>query len=137
MGQVWEERLKVLGVQRVLPSPYHPEGNTINERSHHLMNNMLRTYLYLEGNPVAQWFDKILAIMLTLNSMSHHPHGYSASMIATGRENTLPLDLITGTNPSEGEEDPTAYVSGILKKLREVHQRVAPTVAPTRLNSYK
>ena len=41
MGQVWEELLKVLGVQRVLTLPYHPEGNTINEQCHRTMNNML------------------------------------------------------------------------------------------------
>ena len=49
MGQVWEEILKVLGIQRVLTSPYHPEGNAINEHSHHMMNNMFCVYLYLDG----------------------------------------------------------------------------------------
>ena len=85
-GQVWDELLRTLGAQRVLTSPYHLEGNAINERSHCTMNNMLRDYLYTEGNPIPKWVDKIPAVMLTLNSMPHQPHGYSTSMVATGRE---------------------------------------------------
>ena len=76
-GRVWEELL-----------PYHPEGNAINEQSHRTMN-MLHAYFYLEDTPAPCWVDKIPAIMLTLKSMPHQPHGYSASMIATGQENTL------------------------------------------------
>ena len=36
------------GIQQVLTSPYHPEGNAINERSHRTLNNMLCARL-LEG----------------------------------------------------------------------------------------
>ena len=86
------------------------------------MNNMLRVYLYLEDNPIPRWIDKMLAIMLTLNSMPHQPHGYSVSMIATSHEKKLPPNLITGLNLSEAEEDPSAYVGGIFQKSREVYQ---------------
>ena len=80
------------GDQRLLTSPYHPEGNSINERSHRTLNNMLRARL-LEGVPSRHWVDKIPGIMLALNAMVHEPHGFLASMIATGREPTLPPDL--------------------------------------------
>ena len=46
----------------------------------------------------------------------------------------LPPGLITSVNPSEGEEDPSAYVSGIQERLREVHQQVSPTTVPTFFN---
>ena len=58
-------------------------------------------------------------------------------MIAMRQENTLLPDLVKGANPSEGMGDPSAYVSGVLEKLREVHQRVAPTAAPTHPNPYQ
>ena len=122
---------KALGIQRVLTSSYYPEGYAINERSHRTMNKMLCAYLYCEGISVPHWVYKIPAIMLTLNSMPHQPHGYSASMIATGRENLLPPDLVTGENPSKGVEDLSAYVSGVVEKFREVHQQVPPNAAPT------
>ena len=136
-GQVWDKLLRTLGVQRVLTSPYHAESNTINERSHSTMNNMLRAYLYMDGNHFPKWVNKIPAIMLTLNSMLHQPHWYSASMVATGRKTTLPPDLVTGANPAEAEEDHSAYVSEIQERLREVLWRVAPTSAPTHPNPYE
>ena len=49
VSEVWGKLLRSLGVQRVLTSPYHPEGNAINERSHRTLNNMLCARL-LEGS---------------------------------------------------------------------------------------
>ena len=45
LGDVWGKLTRSLGIQRDLTSPYHPEGNSINERSHWTMNNMLRARL--------------------------------------------------------------------------------------------
>ena len=41
VGEIWGKLMHSLGVQRLLTSPYHPEGNSINERSHRTINNML------------------------------------------------------------------------------------------------
>ena len=46
VGEVWGKLTRSLGIQRLLTSPYHPEGNSINERSHRTMNNMLRVRLF-------------------------------------------------------------------------------------------
>ena len=45
VGDVWGKLMRSLGVQHVLTSPYHPEGNAINEQSHRTMGNMLRARL--------------------------------------------------------------------------------------------
>ena len=92
VGEVWGKLTRSLGIQRLLTSPYHPEGNSINERSHRTMNNMLRARL-LRDLPSRKWVVEIPGIMLALNAMVHEPHGFSASMIATGREPSLPPDL--------------------------------------------
>ena len=83
VGEIWGKLLRSLGIQRVQTSPYHSEGNTINERSHRTLNNMLHAQL-LEGTSSKAWVEKVPGIMLTLNAMSHEPHGFSASMVATG-----------------------------------------------------
>ena len=94
ISATWTKLLRSLGIQQVLASSYHPEGNAINERSHRTLNNMLRARL-LEGPSAKAWLDKVPGIMLTLNTMPHEPHGFSASMIATSHEPTLPPDLIS------------------------------------------
>ena len=92
VGEVWEKLTRSLGIQQLLTSPYHPEGNFINEQSHRTINNMRRARL-LDDTPSRTWVDKIPGIMLSLNAMAHEPHGFLASMISTGREPTLPPDL--------------------------------------------
>ena len=75
VGEVWASLTCSLGIQRLPTSPYHPKGNSINERSHRTINNMLRARL-LEGVPSRHWVDKIPGIMLALNAMVHEPHDF-------------------------------------------------------------
>ena len=105
ISAIWTKLLRSLGIQQVLTSPYHPEGNTINERSHRVLNNMLRAGL-LEGPSAKAWVDKVPGIMLTLNAMPHEPHGFSVSMIATGRKPTLPPDLTLMPAPPQPPTTP-------------------------------
>ena len=136
VGEVWGKLTRSLGIQRLLTSPYHPEGNSINERSHRTINNMLRARL-LDGTPSRTWVDKIPGIMLALNAMAHEPHGFSASMISTGRENTLPPDLESNACASPFLDDPAAYVDVLKQRLSPTHQQMAPPPAPAATNPYR
>ena len=135
VGDVWGKLTHSLGIQRVLTSPYHPEGNSINERSHRTMNNMLRARL-LRDLPSRKWVIEILGIMLALNAMVHEPHGFSASMIATGREPSLPPDVEEDACASPSTEDPVAYVEMIRQRLHLTHQQMTPPPAPVAINPY-
>ena len=136
VGEVWNKLTRSLGIQRLLTSPYHPEDNSINERSHRTINNMLRARL-LDGVPSRTWVDKIPCIMLTLNAMAHEPHCFSASMVATGREPTLPPDLEGDACTSPSLEDPTSYVEAVKKLLTLTHQQMTPPLAPVATNQYR
>ena len=80
--------------------------------------------------------DKIPGIMLALNAMAHEPHGFSASMIATGREPTLPPDLESNACASPSLDDPAAYVEALKQRLSLTHQQMAPPPAPAATNPY-
>ena len=136
MGEIWGKLMRSLGVQWLLTSPYHPEGNSINERSHRTINNMLRARL-LDGASSRAWVEKILSIMLALKAMVHEPHGFSASMIATGREPTLPPDLESDACASPSLDDPTAYVEVLRKRISLTHQQMTPPPAPAATNPYQ
>ena len=135
VGEVWGKLTRSLGIQRLLTSPYHPEGNSINERSHRTMNNMLRARL-LRDLPSRKWVTEIPGIMLALNAMVHEPHGFSASMIATGREPALPPDLEGDACASPSLEDPVAYVDMVRQHLALTHQQMTPPPAPVAINPY-
>ena len=131
ISPIWTKLLRSLEIQQVLTLPYHPEGNAINERSHRTLNNMLRARL-LKGPSAKAWVDKVPGIMLTLNVMPHEPHGFSASMIATGREPTLPPDLTSDASPSPAAKGLAAYIETIQQRLQLTHQQMAtPPTAPT------
>ena len=136
ISEIWTKLLHSLGIQQVLTSPYHPEGNAINERSHRTLNNMLRARL-LDGSSSKAWVDKVPGIMLTLNAMPHEPHGFSASMIATGREPTLPPDDHLDAHPSPSVDDPSKYVEAITQRLQLTHQQMASPSPPPVANPYQ
>ena len=136
VGEIWGKFMRSLGVQRVLTSPYHPEGNAINERSHRTMNNMLRAPL-LEGTSSKAWVEKVPGFMLALNAMAHEPHGFSASMVATGREPTLPPDLQKNAFASPSLDDPADYVEVLRQRLSMTHQQMTAPPPPTSANPYQ
>ena len=74
--------------------------------------------------------------MLALNAMVHELHGFSASMIATGREPTLPPDLEGDACASPSVEDPVAYVDMVRQRLALTHQQMTPPPAPVAVNPY-
>ena len=136
VGEIWGKLLRSLGIQRVLTSPYHPEGNAINERSHRTLNNMLRARL-LEGTSSKAWVEKVPGIMLTLNAISHEPHGFSTSMVATDREPTLPPDVQQDAHASPSVDDPTDYVEVLTQRLKLTHQQMASPSPPAVANPYQ
>ena len=100
---------------------------------------MLRACL-LEGPSIKAWVEKVPGIMLTLNAMPHEPHSFSASMITTGREPTLPPDLISDASPSPAAEDTPGYVETIKQRLQLTHQQMvtfptAPAASPYQVGS--
>ena len=74
--------------------------------------------------------------MLALNAMVHEPHGFSASMIATGREPSLPPDLESEACASPSTEDPVAYVEMVKQRLSLTHQQMTLPPAPETSNPY-
>ena len=136
VGDVWGRLMHSLGVKRVLTSPYHPEGNAINERSHRTMNNMLRARL-LEGTSSKAWVEKVPGIMLALNAMTHEPHSFSASMIATGREPTLPPDIQHNAHASPSIDNPADYVEVLRQRLTMTCQQMTTPPPPSSANPYQ
>ena len=136
VGEVWGKLMRSLGVQRVLTSPFHPEGNAVNERSHRTMNNMLRARL-LEDTSSRAWVEKVSGIMLAFNAMVHEPHGFSASMVATGREPTLPPDLQNDACASPSLDDPADYVEVLRQCLSMTHQQMTTLLPPASANPYQ
>ena len=136
VSEIWSKFLRSLGIQRVLTSPYHPEGNAINEQSHRVLNSMVRARL-LEGSSSKAWVDKVPGIMLSLNAMPHEPNGFSTSIVATGREPTLPSDVQQDVHASPAVDGPSEYVETITQRLQLTHQQMASPSPPSAAIPYQ
>ena len=97
---------------------------------------MLRARLLESGSSKA-WVKKVPGLMLALNAMPHEPHGFSASMIATGRESTLPPDLQHDACASPSVGDPATYAEFLKQRLKLTHQQVTAPPPPTTTNPYQ
>ena len=97
---------------------------------------MLRARL-LEGTSSKAWVEKVPGIMLTLNATSHEPHGFWASMVATGREPTLPPDVQHDAHASPSVDDPTDYVEALAQRLKLTHEHMAAPPPPIVVNPYQ
>ena len=78
-GRVWGEMMELLEIQKILTSPYYPQGNGIIERSHHTVGNMVQAQLAHRDD--REWVDALPGIMLIYNEMEQENHGYTASQI--------------------------------------------------------
>ena len=90
-----------------------------------------------EGSFSKAWVDKVPGIMLSLNAMPHEPHGFSASMVTTGREPTLPPDVQQDVHASPAIDDPSEYVEAITQRLQLTHQQMASPSPPSVANPYQ
>ena len=136
VDDVWGKLVSSLGLQRVRTSPYHHKGNAVNERSHRTMNNMLQARL-LEGTSSRAWVENVPGLMLTLNAMVYEPHGFSASMVATGREPTLPSDLQNDACSSPSIDNPTHYVEVLRQRLSLTHHQMTAPPPPVSANPHQ
>ena len=75
--------------------------------------------------------------MLTLNAMVHEPHGFSASMVATGREPTLLPDLQNDACASPSLDNPTDYVEVLRQRLSLTHQQMTAPPPPASANPHQ
>ena len=97
---------------------------------------MLSAHL-LESSYSKAWVDKVPGIMLSLNAVPHEPHGFSASMVVTGRKPTLPPDVQQDAHASPAVDDPSEYVEAITQWLQLTHNQMASPSPPSVANPYQ
>ena len=74
--------LKCYRAKIKLTSPYYPQGNSVIERSHRTLSNMLRTMLLEKKG--RDWSSLLPSVMLYMNSMIQENTGVSACEILMG-----------------------------------------------------
>ena len=97
VGHLWTKLLQQLRVKAVKTSPYHPQGNGINERSHRTCHNILRSFMVERGTQ--KWVQLVPETMLAMNALPRSGHHLSASQVALGQTLQLPRTPLTPQAP--------------------------------------
>ena len=121
-GMVWESLTQMLGAKIKLTSPYYPQGNSIIERSHRTLSNMLRTMLLEKRG--RDWSSLLPSVMLYMNSMIQEKSGVSACEILLGRNPNLPSD-ISFTPVTSLSSDREGYVKQLKRDLQDIRQMLS------------
>ena len=121
-GLVWESLAQLLGAKIKLTSPYYPQGNSVIERSHRTLSNMLRTMLLERKSE--DWSTLLPSVMLYMNSMSQEKTGVSACEVLFGHNPNLPSD-ISYTPVTSLSNDREGYVKQLKRDLQDIRQKLS------------
>ena len=121
-GMIWESLTQMLGAKIKLTSPYYPQGNSVIERSHRTLSNMLRTMLLEKKG--RDWSSLLPSVMLYMNSMSQEKTGVSACEILFANNPNLPSD-ISYTPVTSLSNDREGYVKQLKRDLKDIRQKLS------------
>ena len=116
-GDVIAAMCKLLGIEKIRTTPYHPQGNGSAERVHQTLQRMIGK---LDPEKRRKWLEHIGSMIIAYNATRSQVTGYSPYFLMFGRRPQLPVDLLFPTvNNREWTRTIDEYVKTLYERLRE------------------
>ena len=93
-GDVIAAMCKLLGIEKIRTTPYHPQSNGSAERVHQTLQRMISK---LDPEKRRKWPKHIGSVLITYNATRSQVTGYSPYFLMFGRRPQLPVDLLFPT----------------------------------------
>ena len=93
-SSIIEELCKILGIQQMQTTPYHPQTNGLVERSHQMIMCMIGK---LGEDKKADWPSHLAEIVHAYNATQSTVTGYSPHYLMFGQQPRLPVSFIFPT----------------------------------------
>ena len=118
---VIQELCKLLGVQKIRTTPYHPQTNGSCERFNRTLIGMIGT---LATEEKSKWPSSLKRLVHAYNSSVNRMTGFSPFFLMFGRSPRLPIDIELGLKmPARVKSHPTStYVKNLKRKLNWAHK---------------
>ena len=115
-ARLFKEICKLLEIDKVRSSPYHPQGNSQVERFNATLLGMISAYV---DKHQRNWDVYLPLLTAAYRSCEHDLTNYSPNMMMLGREVHQPIELLFGEPPKDGaqEEEPCKYVIELKERL--------------------
>ena len=122
-GNLFRELCRLLDIDKVRTSSYHPSCNGLIERFHRTMNSMLGKVI---SSHQRDWDEVLPYVLSAYRASQHEVTGFSPNYLMFGRETRAPIDLVYGRPPEEERSAMTysAYVEEYAARLEDAYQLV-------------
>src|SRR5678816_18677 len=122
-GNLFRELCRLLDIDKVRTSSYHPSCNGLIERFHRTMNSMLGKVI---SSHQRDWDEVLPYVLSAYRASQHEVTGFSPNYLMFGRETRAPIDLVYGRPPEEERSAVTysAYVEEYAARLEDAYQLV-------------
>jgi len=122
-GHLFQELCKLLGIDKVRTSSYHPSGNGLIERFHRTLNAMLGKII---SSHQRDWEEVLPHVLAAYRASIHQVTGYTPNRLLFGRENRVPLDLVYGrpSDPDPSNVNYSSYVEDLAERMETAYREV-------------
>ena len=119
-GDVITAMCKLLGIEKIRTTPYHPQTNGSAERVHQTLQRMIGK---LDPENCWKWPEHIGSVLIAYNATRSQVTGYSPYFLMFGWRPRLPVDLLFPTvNTREWTRTIDEYVKALYERLTECLQ---------------
>ena len=116
-GDMIAAMCKLLGIEKIRTTPYHPQTNGLAERVHQTLQRMIGK---LNPEKRRKWPEHVGSVLIAYNATWSQVTGYSPYFLMFGRRPRLPVDLLFPTvNNQEWTHTIDEYVKALYERLRE------------------
>ena len=110
-GDVIAALCKLLGIEKIRTTPYHPQSNGSAERVHQTLQRMIGK---LDPEKHRKWPLHIGSVLIAYNATRSQVTGYSPYFLMYGRRPRLPVDLLF---PTRNTREWTRTINEYVKNL--------------------
>jgi len=120
-GHIMREVCRLLQIDKLRTSSYHPACNSACERMHQMLNSLLGKVV---SSCQTDWDKHLPYVAAALRASRSESTGYSANFLMLGREVNTPADIVYGLkNPAQvmSYDD---FVESVREKIRTAYEVV-------------
>lgn len=131
LSKIFAEVCKLLKINKINTSPYHPQTNGSLERSHRTLAEYLRHYVDKDLN---NWDQLLPYALFVYNSTEHSSTNYQPYALLYGKELDIPVKLKCNPEPRYNYDD---YVFDLKQKMQESHKIARERLINKKIKSKK
>ena len=125
LSSLMNQLCKLLSIEKIKTSPYHPQANGLVENFNGTLKKMLKCYAQEEPN---DWDQHIPYVLFAYRESPHESTGFSPFELLYGRRVRGPLQLLKENWENEANDDQESLVSYVLntrQRLEKLHELAA------------